>query len=104
MEVQATLELYQALPLDGGNCSDMKVASLSMIKERLWMFKVESMLKTETSLFIKSMVKSTRDGRSSMLMSTLMNQQRVNSTRNSDSMLKEISTSFLNFHPTDTST
>ena len=70
------LEQYHPLLQDGGNCSRKMENSLSMKKERLWMFQEVLMLKTETLLFIKDMVRSTKDGRSSMLTSMLKNQRR----------------------------
>jgi hypothetical protein len=101
MEEAATSEPHLASTQDGGNCSRKRVNSLSMRKERSLMCKVVLMLKTETSLCTTSMVRLIRDGRSSMLMNTLMSQPRVNSTRSSDFTLKEISTLSPNFPQTD---
>jgi hypothetical protein len=58
------------------------------------MFKGELMLKTETSLSTEIMERPTKDGKSSMLMSIQMSQLRVNLTRTSVFMLKEISMLF----------
>jgi len=60
------------------------------------------MLKTETSRSMLNTVESTNSGTSSMLMNGRENQLRVNSMRNSVSLLKEISTLFLNYQKTDT--
>jgi hypothetical protein len=62
------------------------------------------MLKIETSLFIQDMVRLTKDGRSFMLMNTLMNQLKDNLIRSLDSMLNEISILFLSWLLTDTLT
>jgi hypothetical protein len=55
-------------------------------------------------LYIKDTERSIKDSRLFMLMSIKMNLQRANSIRDSDSMLKEISTLFLNYPQTDTLT
>jgi len=60
------------------------------------------MLKTETSRSMLNTVESTNSGTSSMLMNGRENQLRDNSMRSSVSMLKEISTLFLNYQKTDT--
>jgi len=96
MVVQATLEQYQASTQDGGNCSRRMENSLSTRKERYWMFLEVSMPRIETFLSNQEMVKYIKDGRSYTLMSIQMSQRRESLTRNSVSMLREISTLSLN--------
>jgi hypothetical protein len=62
------------------------------------------MLKTETSLFIPDTERSIKDGRLSMLTNTQMNQLKDSLTRNSDSLLREISTLSHHSIATDTLT
>jgi hypothetical protein len=79
---------------DGGNSSDMRVASLSMRKERLWKFKTKTlklMLKTETSWSTTEAVISDNNGKSSMLTNT-QSQRRESSMNNSVFTSKETST------------
>jgi len=99
-----TSEPLQPSTQDGGNCSELKVHSLSMREERSSMFQVALMLKTEISSFGTSMERSTSNGMSSTLMNTQRNQRRENSTRSSDSMLKDHSTLSHNLDQTDTLT
>jgi hypothetical protein len=77
---------------DGGNSSDIKVLKLSTRKVRLLKFKVNLITKTETLLLEIEITKSTNNGILSMLMNGRENQPKVNSTRDSGFMLKEIST------------
>jgi hypothetical protein len=104
---RATVEVptSDALPLtqDGGKSSDTKVLMLSMRKERLLKSRVDSIMKTETSLSETETIRSTNNGILFTLMNGRENQLRDNSTRDSDSMLKETSTSNLNFQTTDIS-
>jgi len=94
-------ELHLASLQDGGKCLEKREISSSTRREKFWMFQVVSMPKTEMSLSTTSMVKSTRDGRLSMLMNTQMNQRKESLMRSLVSMLKEISTSYLNYHLID---
>jgi hypothetical protein len=65
--VAQTLE-WKEPTLDGGNFGESKVSLSSMKEERLLMFMVESMTKTETSLPGESTERSINNGTSSMLM------------------------------------
>jgi hypothetical protein len=86
---------------DGGNSGDMKELTLSTRKERLSMFQVEEMMRTETSSHGRSIADLTNNGTLSMPMNIQLNQPRENSTKTSVSMFKEISSLFLNFQTTD---
>jgi uncharacterized protein YjcR len=86
---------------DGGKSSEDKEHLWLMREERLLKFKVELMLKTETLLSETKTTKSTNNGMSSMLINGRENQLRDNSIRDSDSMLREISTLSQNFQRTD---
>jgi hypothetical protein len=91
------------LTQDGGNYSDTKDLKSSTREERFLKFKVELMLKTETSWLIAKTTKlSTNNGISSMLINGRENQLRDNSIRDSVSTLREISTLSQNFQTTDT--
>jgi hypothetical protein len=98
---QATSDAQQLIQ-DGGSSSKLMEHS-SKISEtlKLYLSKVESTAKTETSLLKTRMERFTNNGRSSMLTSMRKNQLRDNLTRSSVSMLKEISTLFLNYQITD---
>jgi hypothetical protein len=89
---------------DGGRCSDGRHHSLSMKKERYWTSMVTLMLNRETLKSIQSMEESTNNGTLSILTNGRENQERENSMKNLDSTLKDHSTLFLNFQPTDTLT
>jgi len=68
-----------ALPLtqDGGNCSSMKVLSSPTSRTtRLWMSQETETKRTRTSLSMESMVVSTNNGISSMLMNGRVNPKR----------------------------
>jgi hypothetical protein len=104
MDHQATLELSLESLQDGGNCSRKTVSSLSMRKERCYMFQEELMLKTEILRFKPETDRYIKDSRSSMLTSTLKSQLRVNSMRNSAFMSKEISMLYHHSTVTDIST
>jgi hypothetical protein len=60
--------------------------------------------RTEISLFMENMERSTNNGTSSMLMNGRESQERENSTKNSVYMLRETSTLCHNCQTTDTST
>ena len=94
----------QPLTQDGGNSSDIKIIWLSMIKERLLLFKEVLTTRTETLSLKTRMERHTKDGESSMLMSTRRSQLRVNSTRSSDFTLRETSTLFQHCQMADIST
>jgi hypothetical protein len=79
----------------------MKELTLSTRKERLSMFQVEEMMRTETSSHGRSIADLTNNGTLSMPMNIQLNQLRENSTKTSVSMFKEISSLFLNFQTTD---
>jgi hypothetical protein len=87
---------------DGGNFSDMKETLSEMKEVKLLLFKVELITRTETSSLKTKMERLTNNGRSSMLTSMRRSQLRDNSTRSSDFMLREISTSSPNCQITDT--
>jgi hypothetical protein len=91
---QQTSDSHLLSNQDGGNCSDTKDNSLSMIKERSLKSQKDLITRTKTSWSTTRMVKYTSNGRSSMLMSIRESQSRVNSMRNSVFMSKEISTLF----------
>jgi hypothetical protein len=79
---------------DGGNCSELKELSLEtsrMIK--YWKFKEELTVRTRTSDSSKPTVESANNGTSCTLMNGRVNLKKVNSMKDSDSSLKEISTS-----------
>jgi hypothetical protein len=99
---QATLESPQVSTPDGGNSLDQKVLSLSTKKARSSMFKAMLMLKTETLLFTTNTERSTNNGTLSMLTNTQRSQRRVNSTRTSVSMLRDLSTLSQKWDKTDT--
>jgi len=90
MEIQTMLDALQQIQ-DGGNYSNMKIISLKTRKEKSWKSKVMLMLKTETSLCINLMEELTKCGMLYMLMNGRENLVKENSTKTSDSMLKEIS-------------
>jgi hypothetical protein len=102
MVTATTSELLLVSTPDGGNCSDIKMDLLLMIKERFLMSTVELMLKTETLLFMPNMERSIKDGKSSMLMNIQTSQQRDNSTKSSVFTLREISILYHSSHHIDT--
>ena len=87
-----TSELLQLSTQDGGKCSELKVLTLSMRKERSSMSQEELMMKTETSLSTTNMENLTNNGTLFMLIKCQKNQRKENSTKTSVSMLKENST------------
>jgi hypothetical protein len=89
---------------DGGRCGEMKLHSLSMIKERYLISKVVLILKADIFSPGTSMERLTSNGKLSMLTSIQKNQRRENSMKNLDFMLKDHSTLFLNYQNTDTLT
>ena len=102
MDQAAISDAHQQSTQDGGNSSRSKVLSLSMNAVKSLMFMVVLMLKTEMFKSTTSMVVSTNNGTSSMLMNIQENQSRESSMKTSDCMLKDHSTSFLNSQSTDT--
>jgi hypothetical protein len=102
MVAATTSELSQALPQDGGRCLDGKmVPTLPTREERSWQSMEDLIMSKETLSWKIRTVKSTKDGELYMLKTMKMNQLKVNSTRNSAFMLKEISTSSHNLLTTD---
>jgi hypothetical protein len=101
--VEALISDAQLPTQDGGKSSEDKELIWLMTKERLSKFKVELTLKTETLLqVIETTMLSTNNGISSTLINGRENQLRVNSIRDSVSMLKETSTLSHNFQTIDT--
>jgi len=81
------------LPIqDGGNSSDTKDLQLLTREERYSKSKETLILKTETLASIDNKMVSGNNGTLSTLMSGRENQEKENSTKTSDFMLKEIST------------
>jgi hypothetical protein len=101
MEVQQTSGA-QPLIQDGGKCLNIKIHLLQTKKEKCWRFKAMLMLRIEILKQETSMAESINNGTSSMQMNGKENQERENSTRSSDSMLREISMLFLNCQRIDT--
>jgi hypothetical protein len=96
-----TSELLQLSTQDGGKCSELKVLTLSMRKERSSMSQEELMMKTETSLSTTNMENSTNNGTLFTLINGQKNQRMENSTKTSVSVLEENSTSKLLCHQED---
>jgi hypothetical protein len=95
---------HLASTLDGGNYSNSKKEHmLSIRKERLLKYQEDLITKTKTLSSVTKIPRLNRDGKSSMLMSIQLNQLKENSTRNSVSMLREISTLYLHWIHTDIS-
>jgi len=100
-EDQATLDVPPQTQ-DGGNYSDTKELQLSMREERFSKSKEILIKKTEILESTHRTTESTNNGTLSMLTNGKENQERVNSTRSSVFMLKEISILFHNCLRTDT--
>jgi hypothetical protein len=96
-----TLDALQLSTQDGGKCSELKVLTLSMRKERSSMSQEELMMKTETSLSTTNMENSTNNGTLFTLINGQKNQRMENSTKTSVSVLEENSTSKLLCHQED---
>ena len=88
---------------DGGNSGEERELSLPTKEERFGMSKVELMPKTDTSLPTTDTERSTNNSMLSMLTNGRAIQRRVNSTKSTDSTLKETSTSFPICHKADIS-
>jgi hypothetical protein len=86
---------------DGGKCSDIKMLLSQMRKERYLKFKETLTRRIETLRLNHNTEESTNNGTSSMLMNGRVNPAKVNLTKSSVSMSKEISTLFLNYQTTD---
>jgi len=104
METPTISECIVPSTHDGGRCSNLTVLLSSMSMVKSWMFKVDMIVKTETSLFTTSMEESTNNLTSSMLMSGRENLKRVHSMTDLGFMLREISTLSPNYQSTDTLT
>jgi hypothetical protein len=64
-------------------------------------YQVDLIMKTKTLLSVTKITRFNKDGKLSMLMSIQLNQLKENSIRNSVSMLREISTLYLQWIHTD---
>jgi hypothetical protein len=90
--------------LDGGKCGIEEDFKLPTRKERSSMFKEELIKRTETLLLITDMERLTSNSMSSMLTNGRVHQRRESSTKSSDSMFKETSTSLPDWDQEDIST
>jgi hypothetical protein len=91
MEGALTLESQQESIQDGGKCSECKDLTSSMNTERSLKSKEAMIQRTETSLFIQNKEESINNGILSMPTNGRENQLKDSSTRDSVSMLREIS-------------
>jgi hypothetical protein len=101
-EETANSELKE-LTQDGGKCSESEELKSKTNMERLWMFKVVPIVRTETLLFGTNMAKSTNNGMLYTLTNGRESQRRANSIKSTVSMLTEHSTLSHKWDPEDIS-
>jgi len=94
-------DLLLVSTLDGGKCSTEMELSSSMRKVKCWRFLEVLIEKTRTLSSTTSTVKSNSSSISSMRTSGRRNQLKESSAKTLVSMLKDLSTLFLNFHQTN---